>query len=248
MLDEQQRQKEQRGKAYQILLVLGVVFIATNLRPAITSVGPLMGIIRDDVGFSNWNVALLTSLPLIAFAIMSPIVPKIANRLSNEWALVLGLIALIIGIGLRSISVIYLLFLGTLCIGLGIAICNVLLPGVIKEKFPQKVAIMTSVYTTGMSIFATTASGVSIPLAKELGVGWQGSLLIWMIPALIGVIAWTLIAWQNNRTREEQMVYLDKPKSKGNMEVSHSLASRLIYGFTIPYILCHNLLVGRNFN
>src|SRR5690625_5532548 len=101
---------------------MGVLFIAFNLRPAITSVGPLIGIIRDDVGFQNWSVELLTSLPLIAFAIMSPMAPKLSNSTTNEWALFIGLSLLIIGIGIRSISVIFCLFTGTLLIGLGIAV------------------------------------------------------------------------------------------------------------------------------
>src|SRR5699024_7158067 len=74
------------------------------------------------------------------------------------------------------------------------SVCNVLLPGVIKEKFPQKVAIMTSLYTTGMATFATTASGVSIPFANELGLGWQLSLLFWILPAVIGGFIWLIIA------------------------------------------------------
>lgn len=200
-------------KAYQIFLIIGVVLIAFNLRPAITSVGPLIGIIRDDVGFQNWSVALLTGLPLIAFAIMSPMAPKIANRLTNEWTLFIGLFMLMIGIGLRSISIVFFLFFGTLLIGLGIAICNVLLPGVIKEKFPHKVAIMTSIYTTGMGIFATTASGVSIPIAEDAGLGWQVALLIWMIPVVIGLFIWFYLAQKNKKL--DQFTYLDKQQSKG---------------------------------
>src|SRR5699024_6693987 len=87
-----------KGKGYTILLVLAILFIAFNLRPALTSLGPLIGTIRDDIGFSNWNVALLTSLPLIVFALVSPIAPRLANRLSNELSLVLGLTVLILGI------------------------------------------------------------------------------------------------------------------------------------------------------
>src|SRR5690625_246767 len=120
----------------QIVLVLAIIFTGINLRPSITSLGPLIGTIRDDIGFSNWSVAFLTSLPLIAFAIMSPIAPKLANRSSNEMALMVGLLTLIVGISLRSITIVFFIFLGTLCIGLGIAICNVLLPSVIKENFP----------------------------------------------------------------------------------------------------------------
>lgn len=207
--------QENKGKAYTILLFTGIVFIAFNLRPAITSVGPLIGTIRDDVGFSNWSVALLTSLPLIAFAIMSPIAPKLANRLSNERTLAFGLLVLIIGISLRSISVIFLLFLGTLFIGFGIAICNVLLPGVIKEKFPTKVAIMTSIYTSSMSIFATSASGVSVPLAEGLQLGWQLALFIWIIPAAIGLIIWTIIYRKNNIKSEEKMAFFEPDKGSG---------------------------------
>lgn len=209
-------EKQKENRLYQALLVIGVIFVAFNLRPAITSVGPLIGTIRDDIGFANWSVALLTSLPLIAFAIMSPIAPKLANKFSNEMTLVIGLFVLIIGISLRSMSVVFLIFFGTLCIGLGIAICNVLLPGVIKEKFPAKVAIMTSVYTTSMSIFATSASGLSIPLAEELNLGWQLALLVWAIPAVIGLIIW-LIIYKNNRknTFDKQLKFFESKKGSG---------------------------------
>src|SRR5690625_921350 len=210
-------QRKDKGRGRQWLLGAAILFIAFNLRPAITSVGPLIGTIRDDVGFSNWNVALLTSLPLIAFAIMSPLAPKIANRLSNEMTLALGLLVLIIGISLRSIPVVFLIFLGTLCIGLGIAICNVLLPGVIKEKFPAKVAIMTSLYTTSMAIFATTASGVSIPIAEGLNLGWQIALLVWIIPAIIGFSIWIIVHLRNNKNKkkDEQLHFFESDRSSG---------------------------------
>lgn len=208
-------QRKNRDNISTLLFVFGILFVAFNLRPAITSVGPLIGTIRDDIGFSNWSVAFLTSLPLIAFAIMSPIAPKLANKLSNELALALGLFILIIGISLRSVSFELLLFLGTLCIGTGIAVCNVLLPGVIKDKFPHKVAIMTSLYTSSMAIFATTASGVSIPLADGLQLGWQLALFVWVIPALIGLIIWLYISIKGKQQRQDQMRYFETQKSSG---------------------------------
>lgn len=187
---------------YYVLLVAGIVLVAFNLRPAITSVGPVIGIIRDDIGLSNWSAGILTSLPLVAFAITSPLAPKMANRFSNERTLLLGLILLFIGISVRSISVIVLLFAGTLLIGLGIAICNVLLPGVIKEKFPQKVGLMTSVYSTAMGIFAASASGLSIPFAQGLGIGWQMALLVWAAPAVLGIAVWSYLS-KNGRSRDD---------------------------------------------
>src|SRR5690625_3539929 len=185
-------------RMYRILLFVGIVFVAFNLRPGMTSVGPLIGIIRDDVGLANWSAGLLTSLPLLAFAAISPIVPIISNRLTNDWAMVLGLTIIVIGISVRSISYVLLLFVGTIIVGLGIAICNVLLPGVVKDKFPTKVALMTSVYSTTMGIFAAIASGLSVPFARGLNLGWKFSLLIWTIPAIIGIFVWVYLAKKNN--------------------------------------------------
>ncbi|MDY0408956.1 hypothetical protein RWD45_10830 [Virgibacillus soli] len=130
--------KDKTEKYYRTMLLIGIILVAFNLRPAITSVGPLIGMIRDDIGLSNWSAGLLTSLPLIAFAMMSPIIPKVGNRYTNERVLVVGMLVLLIGISIRSISFMVLIFTGTFLIGVGIAVCNVLLPGVIKEKYPKK--------------------------------------------------------------------------------------------------------------
>ena len=173
----------QTKSLYKFMLMLGIIFVAFNLRPAITSVGPLVGIIQKDLDLMHWSVGLLTSLPLIAFSFVSPVVPKLSRRLGNERALILGLVILFMGIGLRFMSMAFFLFAGTLLVGVGIAICNVLLPSIVKGKFPLKVGLMTSIYSTSMGLMASLASGVSIPLAEGLNLGWQNTLIIWGIPA-----------------------------------------------------------------
>lgn len=187
------------NKLYKILLITGIILVAFNLRPAITSVGPLMSTIRDDVGLSNWSVGLLTSLPLVAFAIMSPLAARLGNRFSNERAILWGLVVLLIGIAIRSVSLIMLIFMGTVLIGVGIAICNVLLPGVVKDKFPLKVGLMTSIYSTAMGIFASTASGVSVPIARGMDLGWKIALLVWAIPAVLAILMWFYLAFKGKK-------------------------------------------------
>lgn len=199
--------EDRTKRMYRFLLIAGIIVIAFNLRPGMTSVGPLVGIIRDDIGLANWSAGLLTSLPLIAFAAISPIVPSISNKLTNEWTMVLGLAIIVLGISIRSISFVTLLFTGTILVGLGIAICNVLLPGVIKDKFPTKVALMTSVYSTTMGIFAAIASGLSVPFARGLNWGWQLSLLVWAIPAFIGIILWIYLSRKNKTPNEVKVGY-----------------------------------------
>src|SRR4051812_2471259 len=119
-----QKSKVKPNSLYAYLLITGIILVAFNLRPAITSVGPVVGMIKEDIGLSYWSVSLLTSLPLIAFAVISPIAPKIATKLSNEKALLWGLVCILAGIVVRSFSMVILLFAGTFLIGTGIAICN----------------------------------------------------------------------------------------------------------------------------
>ena len=97
-----------------------------------------------------------------------------------------------------------MLFLGTFLIGVGIGICNVLLPSIVKEKFPEKVGMMTSVYSTAMGIFASLASGVSVPLAVNQGLGWQGSLAVWIVPAVLALVLWVYLS-KNDRSKQVEM-------------------------------------------
>jgi len=205
---------QQAKKVYQILLITGIIVVAFNLRPAITSIGPIIGVIRDDTGLANWGAGFLTSLPLIAFAIMSPLAPRLANRFTNEIALLIGLVILLVGINIRSISVIALIFLGTLLVGLGIAILNVLLPGVIKDKFPTKVGLMTSIYTTAMGILAATASGLSVPFASTLNWGWQLALLVWAVPTLIGIVIWIYLATKSRTDKQTDIRFVKSGNSR----------------------------------
>lgn len=209
--------RENPTRWYRLLLIYGIILAAFNLRPAITSVGPLLGVIRDDLGLSNWTVGLLTSLPLIAFAIMSPMIPKLGRRFTNEYALMIGLILLVFGIAVRSIPFVSLLFAGTLFVGLGVSFCNVLLPSIIKEKFPLKVALMTSMYSTIMTTIAAIASGLSIPLSKGLNLGWNVTLFVWAFPAIIAIMLWFYLARKNKTEPEDKVRTNHSGEAKSNI-------------------------------
>src|SRR5699024_4201286 len=118
------------------LLLIGVVLVSTNLRVPLTSVGALITFIRDDLGMSNAVAGAITTLPLLAFAFLSPFAPKIADRIGMEWTIFLSIILLLIGTSIRSITGVGFLFAGTLFIGLAIAVGNVLIPAIIKMNFP----------------------------------------------------------------------------------------------------------------
>lgn len=173
-----------------MLIIAGIILITFTMRSPITSVGPLVSSIRTDLGLSNGMSGMLTTVPLLAFALLSPLAPSIGHRFGTERTLFAGLLTILLGVALRSSGFIVTLFVGTAFIGAGIAICNVLIPGLVKQRFPQKAGLLTSVYTTTMSMCAAIASGVSIPLAKGANLGWQGSLAFWSIVVIIAISVW----------------------------------------------------------
>lgn len=174
----------------RLLLILGIIFLAFNLRPAITAVGPLIATIQKSLGINNLEAGLLTTIPLIAFAVLSPLVAKFSRRWGNEKTLFGALVMLAGGIFIRYPEKLSLLYAGTLIIGSGIAVMNVLLPSVIKSDFPKRIGLMTSIYTTAMCAMAGLASGISVPLAEAAGLGWQKALAAWGFLAIAGIFLW----------------------------------------------------------
>jgi len=172
------------------LLILGIIFISFNLRPSITAVGPLIPLIRDDLDLSNAWAGFLTTLPLLTFATFSLFASGIGRKLGNARAILLGLVIIGVGTFIRVLGGSFLLFFGTALTGIGIVIGNVLLIPFIKIKLPHKIGLMTSIYTTGMTLLAAVASGVSIPLANIPVFGWRGSLLFWILLIILGIFFW----------------------------------------------------------
>ena len=107
-----------------------------------------------------------------------------------ERALFVGVCAVTAGIILRFIPSLTALFGGTILLGLGIALSNVLLPSLIKRDFPLRTGVMTGIYSVSMNIFAAIASGISVPVAGHLHSGWRGSLVMWSILAVISLLVW----------------------------------------------------------
>ena len=146
------------SRAQQVLLMLAFVLLAANLRPALTSVAPLIGQISTSTGISNGVAGLLTGLPLLAFAVLSPIAPRLARRFGMERVLLVSLLVLAAGILLRSAGAVAALFLGTAILGAAIAVGNVLLPSLVKREFPDRTGLMTSTYSTALAASAAIAA------------------------------------------------------------------------------------------
>lgn len=220
--------------APQVLLVAGIIFVALNLRPALAGVGPLVGLIRESTGLSNSMLGLLTSLPLIAFGVVSNFTSLFTKRFGISGTLAGALILLAVGIVVRSLPSIAALYIGTALLGIAIALGNVLIPGLVKRNFPHKSGKITSLYSGVLGIGAALAAGISLPLAVDLNLGWRGSLGAWALVAVIGFLVWLPQVWRikksnNNRSFRASMKNLGGSKLAWKVALFMGLQSFAFY-------------------
>ncbi|WP_237528288.1 MFS transporter, partial [Streptomyces sp. SID337] len=175
---------------HALYLALGVVLLALNLRPALVAVSPLADTIRDDSGMSAAATSLLTALPLLCFGLLAPVAPRLGRRFGMERSL-FGTMALICaGTALRLLDSVVALFAGTVVIGAGIAVANVLLPGLIKRDFPAKAGLMTGLYSMSLFGGAALAAGVTLPVQQASGMNWRTTLACWGALAVVALLVW----------------------------------------------------------
>src|SRR5699024_6212855 len=173
-----------------LLLLIGVILVGSNLRVPITSVGALITFIREDLGISNATAGMITTLPFIAFAKLSPFAPKISKRIGMLRTIALSLVVLLIEIILRSIKGISLLFVGVSLIGLASETGNVLIPGILKMKSPLNIGLITGISSVFLIKSGALALGVSVTLSSIGNLRCRGVLAIWVVLTVIALLIW----------------------------------------------------------
>jgi CP family cyanate transporter-like MFS transporter len=163
------------------ILLVGTLLIAANLRPSITSVGPVLNVVRADENLSAATASALISIPLIAFALVSPAAPWLTRKVGMEWALALALVGLAVGNVIRSLPWSPGLWIGTALLGMAIAVLNVVLPSKVKRDHPDRVGQMTGAYSAVQAAVAAVAAGIAVPLADLAPSGWRLSLGVWAV-------------------------------------------------------------------
>ncbi len=173
-----------------LLLGAALVLMAFNLRIAVTSIGPVLPAVMRTTGLSDAGAAVLTTLPSLCFGLFGPLGPWLSRRLGIERALLLVLVILAMGTGLRGIANVPALFAGQILAGFSIGIVNVLLPSLVKRDFPKRAALMTGLYTMSLSLGGGIAAAATVPLAHAFGGSWAIALACWAVPAAIAAAIW----------------------------------------------------------
>ncbi len=181
----------QRLLRKSIFPVLALLLLAANLRPALITVGPLVGSIQDATGLSAAAIGLLTSLPILALGVFAPLA-NFGRRVGLERTLALAMFVLCVGILIRSAGTTAALFAGTLILAAGIAVGNVLVPSLIKRDYPERIGFYTTIYVLCLALTAAIATGFAVPLERLLPGGWRSALAIWAIPAGLAALVWVV--------------------------------------------------------
>jgi CP family cyanate transporter-like MFS transporter len=185
----------ERTRGRRILLVVGIVAVALNLRCAVTSLGAVLGEVTRVWGFSGLLAGLLTALPVAMFAVVGAATPTMARRLGPELLVAAAMLAATAGLTLRALTGSAAVFLAGSVLALaGAAIGNVLMPTLVKRYFPTRIGAITALYTTALAVGMTSGAALTGPAERALGGDWRAGLGIWAALALVAAPPWLALA------------------------------------------------------
>lgn len=169
---------------------VAILLLAFNLRPVAISVGPVLVDITADLGLSGFEAGLLTSLPALSFAAFGVLAPGLSQRIGPQWSIALAICLILTGQLGRSLVDSGWAFLALSALALsGMAIANVLMPGLVRLYFPKRIGLATAMYSLTISIGVTIASSVTVPLAISLG-GWRAALAAGGVVTIASLLCW----------------------------------------------------------
>src|SRR4051794_18830596 len=166
-----------RSRAATVAVVLAIVAVALNQRPAVVAVAPVLGDLRADTGLSAAMAGLLTAVPVLCFGAFAPFAPRLARRIGLQTAVALSLLLLAAGIALRLLPPVRLLYAGSLVAGAAIALANVLLPAYVKREFLRPGPVM-GLYSASLNVGAAAGrAGARPPAPPPRGVLRPGPVM-----------------------------------------------------------------------
>jgi CP family cyanate transporter-like MFS transporter len=175
---------QRRGAA---LVLVAIILIAVNLRVGVTSLGALLGEVGAGLKLNAIMLGVVTALPTAAFAAFGGLTPRLVRRIRPTTLLAAAMVLLVAGQLVRAVTSSVVVFVTASALGLaGVAVCNILLPMLVKRYFPARIGLVTAIYTVAMVLSGTVAAATAVPLAEAAG--WRAGLGLWAVPALLALI------------------------------------------------------------
>jgi CP family cyanate transporter-like MFS transporter len=168
----------------RLYLAAAIVLVALNARPALSTIGPVLPEAMAATGLTAGESWVLTTVPVVMLGVFGLLAPKFARAYGVERAVLLLTLLLAAALAMRGFGSLPAVALGCAVGGAAIGAANVLLPGMIKRDFSDRMPLMTGLYTMALTGGAAAAAGTVVPLSRALG-SWSYGLAIFAVPALI---------------------------------------------------------------
>ena len=176
------------ARSGSLLLLVTLVIVAFNQRVPITNIPPIIENIAQDLSLTSAQAGLLTSIPVLCFALMTPFASMIIGRVGTHKAIYVALALVLTGQIVRPTGYFAVALVGTVMIGCGIAVGNVSIPLIIARDFRKHSAAVTGAYSASMNSMSAVATLVSVPMASAWG--WRWATVSWGLLAIVAAIMW----------------------------------------------------------
>lgn len=197
------------------LVLVGIILVSLNLRAAVTSLSAIYGIIGHDI--SGFNANIIGVLPLLSFAVFGSLTAMISRRLGYEGALLFSMLLVCAGIGLRTLTGSFPVFVACSVLALaGMGFGNVLVQPTIKKYFPDHVGGLTAIYAVMIAVSAGLPSAIAVPISQTDG--WRANVALWSLTALVAALPWVL---QIIRTHHKGNIGEAKQQQKAQLAEKH---------------------------
>jgi len=178
-----------RPAARIALLTAVIILTGATLRAPFLAVAPVATAVGSDLGVTAAVVGLLTSIPVLCFAVFSPAAVALIRRGGADFALTVTLIGAVAGCLIRAGGGIALALVGTAVMGMFLAVGNVVIPVIVGREYgAHRAHTMTGVYTSALNVGTMTVTLTTAPLAE--GIGWRGAITVWAVFAIAALACW----------------------------------------------------------
>ncbi|GAA3520221.1 MFS transporter [Dietzia aurantiaca] len=189
--DPRRANSRSRAVAVPVVALVGVVLVSLNLRTAVTSLSPLLGVIDAEIGLGAAGMGLLGMIPTAMFAVWGVLTPVALRRMGLEAMTVLAMAAAAIGQLVRAVAHDpWVMGAGSIIALAGMGIGNVVAPPLVKKYFPRHVAVVSMAYITGLQLGTVVPALVAVPV--EEAAGWRVSIGWWAVLAVVAAIPWMI--------------------------------------------------------
>lgn len=184
-------------------LAVAIIALALNLRVAVTSVGVVIEPLRDDLGIGTGLAGVITALPVLCFAVLGALAPRLVQRMGLDRTAATLLAVAAVGLVTRALVDSAALFVVLSIVALGAAgVGNVILPALAKQHLPEHLSSIGAAYGAALLGGAALASAATVPLSDTFG-GWRSGIGVWALLALAAAVPWVLLSRRDSTARTD---------------------------------------------